>query len=143
MGIESISQAGAVLALASLVIGFTLGVVFGRGRGGNKQRMEELEGELRDTQEQLNEAQSQMSEQTERVSAHFGRTSDLLKAMTMQYRSLYEHLAEGANSLAPTDSAHSLANGDDSLLLDFDEEVAESAAKEATAEKEPEAASPS
>src|SRR5690606_39350720 len=35
------------------------------------------------------------------VSEHFAQTSKLLRDLTLQYRNVYEHLAEGARTLCP------------------------------------------
>jgi len=49
----------------------------------------------------------------EQVQQHFSKTSDLFQNMTMQYRELYDHLSEGAQSLCestPASPALELSN---------------------------------
>ena len=79
----------AVVAATGLVIGFGLG-----RRGQGARRVRQLERELR-------EARDEMTRYRSEVSQHFGETSRLLHDLTLQYRNVYEHLAEGASTLCP------------------------------------------
>jgi uncharacterized membrane-anchored protein YhcB (DUF1043 family) len=55
---------------------------------------ESLQGELRD-------AQAEYDLYRMNVLEHFSGTSDLLRDLTVQYRSVYQHLTKGASTLCP------------------------------------------
>ncbi len=102
----------APLLLAILVLGGAAlaGVLVGRSSSrAAAKRCRELEAELAASQEAFGKYRSE-------VGAHFGQTSELLRAMTHHYRAVYEHLAEGARTLCP-DQATSLGAGLDRALL--------------------------
>ena len=85
------------LAIAALVVFgvFWIGLAIGRGRARDAvERARELEDRL-----QL--AEDEMQRYRAEVSEHFGHTSLLLRDLTLQYRNVYEHLAEGARTLCP------------------------------------------
>jgi len=60
------------------------------------------------------------------VQQHFGKTSDLFQSMTVQYRELYDHLAQGARSLCDTTQPAPVLDLENKALLpqqqDADEE---------------------
>ena len=100
------------LLLAILVLGGTAlaGILWGRSSArAAAQRCRELEAELTASQAALSQYRSE-------VAAHFSQTSELLRAMTHQYRTVYEHLAEGARTLCP-EQATGLGAGLDRALL--------------------------
>jgi uncharacterized membrane-anchored protein YhcB (DUF1043 family) len=82
--------------LALVAVGLVLGLIGAGGETRERKRVRELEDELR-----------RMRDQQERyrasVAQHFGRTSDIFRNLTGDYRSLYSHLADGARTLAPDD----------------------------------------
>ena len=123
MNWELITTEGALLAVAGLLIGIVVGFLLGRGRNVDRTRLRDLESELAESQDQLNEMQDEVNQYSEQVVSHFSKTSDLLKAMTIQYRSLYEHLAEGAEKLQRDDTALGTGSQPTSLLLDFEEDA--------------------
>ncbi|MDA0824237.1 MAG: DUF1043 family protein [Proteobacteria bacterium] len=51
------------------------------------------------------ELKSELSEYKENVAAHFQTTASLLHDMTEQYRSVYEHMASGAQNLCDAEQA--------------------------------------
>ena len=116
--------------IGAALLALVVGVLIGRaGRGATRRQLEELEVRVaeRDGQiEQLEAARAELeAHRTElgvrllateqerdenrdrltryqaQVVSHFGQTTDLLKEMTLQYRSIYQHLAEGAETLCP------------------------------------------
>ncbi len=100
------------LLLAILVLGGAAlaGLLVGRSSGrAATQRCRELEAELAASQAALGQYRSE-------VAAHFSQTSELLRTMTHHYRTVYEHLAEGARTLCP-DQPTSLGAGLDHALL--------------------------
>jgi uncharacterized membrane-anchored protein YhcB (DUF1043 family) len=98
---------GLVLAVAAFLIG--------RTTGGGVARRRELELELARSiaersrieskaealREQLKAAHDEHDEYRLNVVDHFSGTSDLLRELTVQYRSVYEHLTKGASKLCP------------------------------------------
>src|SRR6516225_8795243 len=106
------------LLLAILVLGGTAlaGVLWGRSSArAAAQRCRELEAELAASQAALGQYRSE-------VAAHFSQTSELLRTMTHQYRTVYEHLAEGARTLCP-EQATGLGAGLDRALLPEEAQV--------------------
>jgi uncharacterized membrane-anchored protein YhcB (DUF1043 family) len=99
--------AGIALAAAAFFVG--------RSTGAGANRRRELEEQLADAQEelaraaadaedlleQLGKARDEHSAYRLNVMEHFSGTSDLLRDLTVQYRSVYEHLTKGASTLCP------------------------------------------
>ncbi len=82
------------LAIAiALAAGYALGVVVS-GRQRNAARVRELEEELATTREEFETYRDQ-------VSGHFTDTSKHLRDLALQYKTVYEHMAEGARTLCP------------------------------------------
>jgi uncharacterized membrane-anchored protein YhcB (DUF1043 family) len=101
-----LAAAGVALALAAFWIG--------RASAGGARRRE-LESQLSDSRDEqarlvseTESLRSQLSAEREAHDAyrldvvdHFSGTSDLLRDLTVQYRSVYEHLTKGASTLCP------------------------------------------
>ncbi len=99
--------AGAALAVAAFFVG--------RLSGGGAARRRELEDQLATAHEDLSGLAAEVEVLVERLRAareehesyrlsvveHFSGTSDLLRDLTVQYRSVYEHLTKGASTLCP------------------------------------------
>jgi uncharacterized protein len=84
-----------VLAAIALVVGVLSGMVLRRASGRRQSaRIRELETDLATSREELERYRGQVAE-------HFTQTSRLLRDLTLQYRSVYEHLADGARTLCP------------------------------------------
>jgi len=81
-----------VSIMAALGIGIGGGVLYTSRFSPASKRARELE----ETIEQLKTEQARYKDQ---VSQHFQKTANLFQDMTEQYRSLYSHLAEGAEAL--------------------------------------------
>ena len=80
-------------AVATFGAGLLLGLLLGRTRQGPARReAEELKAALRQHQEESRQYQAH-------VARHFTQTADLLRALTADYRAVYEHLAAGAQTL--------------------------------------------
>jgi uncharacterized membrane-anchored protein YhcB (DUF1043 family) len=84
-----------LLAAAVLVGAFLLGLAFGR------RRAQDAVDRARDLEDRLQIAEEEMSRYRQEVADHFAQTSKLLRDLTLQYRNVYEHLAEGARTLCP------------------------------------------
>lgn len=94
----------------ALVVGFLFGR---RGQGADRRR--ELEGELsvmrgleeegRSAREELEQrlaaASTESDAYKQKVVNHFYGTSEQLRSLTLQYRSAFDHLADGARELCP------------------------------------------
>lgn len=107
---------------AAALAGLVLGLLFGRTGRRARQRVEELEvrvserearidqleagraeleTRLATAEQERDEASDALSGYQQEVVGHFHQTSELLKEMTLQYRNIYEHLAQGAEALCP------------------------------------------
>jgi uncharacterized membrane-anchored protein YhcB (DUF1043 family) len=84
-----------IAVAAGIAIGLLAGIGLGRraGRGAAKR--------ARDLEDQLMAAEDEMKRYRAQVSDHFSETSKLLRDLTLQYRNVYEHLADGARTLCP------------------------------------------
>ncbi len=87
----------------------------GRVTGGGAKRRRELEAQLANAHEEISRLTAEAQDLLEQlrmareeheayrlnVVDHFSGTSDLLRDLTVQYRSVYEHLTRGASTLCP------------------------------------------
>lgn len=89
--------------------GFLIGLALGRASNKAERRIRELETDLE-------AARADHDRYRGDVSAHFGRTSELFRDMTLQYRAVYEHLADGARTLCPDKTDVLPAGGPEALL---------------------------
>jgi len=81
-------------AAGGVVIGLFAGVLLARRGGKSDARVRELE-------EQIARTETEHATYRGQVSQHFVETSRRLQDLTLQYKSVYEHLADGARSLCP------------------------------------------
>lgn len=100
-------------ALAGLAVGLAVGVLLGQRSNrvrayarGLEQKLEEqriaqdrLAAEAQAVRDELKRSCQEGEAYRQQVSEHFGDTSRLLRDLTLQYRSVYEHLSEGARAL--------------------------------------------
>jgi hypothetical protein len=99
-----------LIAILLVIGGVLVGLAVGRSSGrAAARRCRELEKELA-------EVQASQTRYRNEVAGHFDKTSDLLRTMTLHYRSVYEHLADGARTLCP-ERVTGLGAGDDQALL--------------------------
>lgn len=87
-----------LILLGGCLLAFLAG--FGLAAYGSRQnatRLRQAERDLEATREELEQYRQQVAE-------HFDGTSRLLRDLTLQYRAVYEHLAQGAQSLCPDGS---------------------------------------
>jgi len=111
----------AAAALAGLLVGFALA----RASGRDRRRIEELEVRVAEREGQIGQLEAgraelearlggaeqerdaaldQLADYQGQVVDHFSQTSELLKEMTLHYRTIYQHLAQGAEALCPEGS---------------------------------------
>jgi outer membrane murein-binding lipoprotein Lpp len=109
---QLLAFAGAALAL--------VGGAFAAGRrtGRGSARARELEVVVEDLRKdhecalseheaarhELKRAQRELDRYRDDVNDHFAGTSELLRELTLQYRAVYDHLAQGAALLCPDDA---------------------------------------
>ena len=84
--------------LFALIIGGGMGAVAGwylamNARGDKKRKR------IMDLENQLDQATQSRADYEAGVSEHFAKTADLLHKLTDDYRTVYRHLAEGADQL--------------------------------------------
>ena len=135
----------AVILLAG---GLAAGFLLGRSTGALRRRVRELEKDLRlasvrleGAAEELKRSEQQLEDYRNQVVAHFSGTGEKLRDLTLQYRAVWDHLAEGARTLCP-EASSALEAGLQPLPLasDASEAPAETAAVETSAEEtEPQA----
>lgn len=87
----------AALAVVLVAAAFWLG----RRTGGGAGRVRELESRLEVAAQERERVEGELRGYRERVAEHFSETSERLHELTVQYRSVYEHLAQGASELCP------------------------------------------
>jgi uncharacterized membrane-anchored protein YhcB (DUF1043 family) len=104
-----------VAIVAFALVGLGLGILLGRRGTEGAARARALETELevernartraleekRAAEEALSAARGEAERYREQVVDHFYGTSEQLRALAIQYRSLYDHLASGAQALCP------------------------------------------
>jgi uncharacterized membrane-anchored protein YhcB (DUF1043 family) len=99
--------AGSVLAVAAFLLGRTTGGGVARRRqlelqlAHSNEERSRIESEAAVLREQLKAAHDEHDQYRMNVVDHFSGTSDLLRELTVQYRSVYEHLTKGASKLCP------------------------------------------
>jgi uncharacterized membrane-anchored protein YhcB (DUF1043 family) len=106
-------QIGYLVAAAFAV---AVGAFFvGRLTGGGAIRRRELEEQLANAHDEISRAAAEVDDLLEQLGSardeheayrlnvvdHFSGTSDLLRDLTVQYRSVYQHLTKGASNLCP------------------------------------------
>jgi uncharacterized membrane-anchored protein YhcB (DUF1043 family) len=99
--------AGFAVAIAAFFVGRLTGAGAKRRRELEEQlanahrEVAQLAAEVQDRLEQLRVAREEHEAYRLSVVDHFSGTSDLLRDLTVQYRSVYEHLTKGASTLCP------------------------------------------
>ena len=84
--------------IIALIIGGAIGCLIGwysalASRGDNKRKI------ILELESQLDQARQNKVDYEAEVTEHFSRTADLLNKLTDDYRSVYTHLANGADQL--------------------------------------------
>lgn len=109
---ELSAYAVAAILAGGLAIGFGLGLLRDRANGRRARelatRLETASKERELSREELNVARETLRRverehqaYRQQVSDHFGGASEQLRELTIRYRALYEHLAQGASALCP------------------------------------------
>jgi len=103
-------------AVACLVVGVVIGVVFSSRLNSSASRVQELENQIRDIKDNH-------LTYRDNVSDHFSMTADLVQHMTESYREVYQHLASGAQDLCSNEVAGKLLPAGSDAVFDSNEEV--------------------
>ncbi len=89
---------------AALIAGFALGRLTASHASRARQLESELEVARKDAERIFGELEALREEQTRyqgQVSEHIVGTADRMRDLALQYRAVYDHLAEGARELCP------------------------------------------
>ncbi len=98
-----------VMLAAALLGGWLVGRFTGRAAANARDLAAQVEGlrkesersaaELAAAKAQIERARAELEQYRTRVSAHFAGASDRFRELSLQYRSLFDHLSEGARAL--------------------------------------------
>jgi uncharacterized membrane-anchored protein YhcB (DUF1043 family) len=66
-----------------------------------RDELERAQGEIRAGRDELERTREGLERYRGKVADHFAGTSERLRDLTLQYRAIYSHLAEGAGELCP------------------------------------------
>ncbi len=97
------------LAVMSVIIGVILRSFFTGSGGESKEKDEKIQ--------QLESEVAALEAQKSEVSGHFQKTASLLHDMTGQYKAIYEHMAEGAQTLCDENDSGAVLESLQSGLL--------------------------
>jgi len=98
---ESLAASPGLWIVIASAVAAVLGFAVGRVGGAAARRVRALQVALAEERDAHERARSEYDGYRKRVSDHFAETSEQLHDLTLQYRSVYEHLAKGATELCP------------------------------------------
>jgi hypothetical protein len=99
--LESLASPAGVWIAIGIALVALAGFAVGRFGGAAARRARSLTHELADSRAAEERTRAEHEAYRKRVADHFTETSERLHELTLQYRSVYEHLAKGANELCP------------------------------------------
>lgn len=117
----------------AVIVAALAGFALGRASGATASRVRALERELDAERSAHESTRGEANVYRKQVADHFAETSERLHELTLQYRSVYEHLAKGAGELCP----EGFAKLEGGLGLDALPEEAEPPPPELEPEPEP------
>lgn len=100
-----------LVAVGCLAVGVVIGVVLASRMNTSPSRVQELENQIRSLKESHGDYR-------DNVSDHFSMTAELVQHMTESYREVYQHLANGAQDLCPSEVASKLLPTDNDAVFD-------------------------
>lgn len=98
---ESLAASPGLWIAIAAVVAAALGFLLGRLGGAAARRARALQLALAEERAAHDKARGEYEGYRKRVADHFTETSERLHELTLQYRSVYEHLAKGATELCP------------------------------------------
>jgi uncharacterized membrane-anchored protein YhcB (DUF1043 family) len=98
---ESLASSPGLWIAIAAVVAAALGFAIGRIGGAAGRRARALQLALAEERAAHDKARGEYEVYRKRVADHFTETSERLHDLTLQYRSVYEHLAKGATELCP------------------------------------------
>jgi uncharacterized membrane-anchored protein YhcB (DUF1043 family) len=98
---ESLAASPGLWIVVVAAVAAALGFAIGRIGGAAARRARALQVALAEERAAHDKARSEYEAYRKRVADHFSETSERLHDLTLQYRSVYEHLAKGAGELCP------------------------------------------
>jgi uncharacterized membrane-anchored protein YhcB (DUF1043 family) len=101
MMLESLTVETWIAAGAAGLVLALLGFAIGRRTGAGAAAVRRLEEELDTVRVTATQRQEELDDYRGRVAEHFSDTSQKLHELTVHYRGVYEHLAQGASDLCP------------------------------------------
>ena len=107
-----------IIGMLSFLLGTVIGCILTYSIIGRNNRTRQLQVELNELTEDFRIYRDQ-------VTHHFMRTSELVQEMTQSYRSVYEHLASGAQHLCGDNEAAALRHLNTAQVTNADRPVAE------------------
>ena len=107
------------IGLLSFLLGTVIGCILTYTIVARNNRTHQLQMEL-------NELTDDFRGYRDQVTLHFMRTSELVQEMTQSYRSVYEHLASGAQHLCGDDEAAALHHTSTARVTDSSDQAIDS-----------------
>jgi hypothetical protein len=89
------------VAWIAVLIAAAAGFAIGRVTGNGARKLRALEAQLGAERSAHATTRGESAAYRKQVADHFTETSERLHDLTLQYRAVYEHLAEGASELCP------------------------------------------
>ena len=90
-----------LVAILAVLIGLAVGASLHRGVSASATRIRSLE-------KKLAEAQESSQQYKENVTQHFAQTAELVTDLTLKYKEVHDHLANGVDQLCRDEQGHAL-----------------------------------
>ncbi|HFC54090.1 MAG TPA: DUF1043 family protein [Gammaproteobacteria bacterium] len=102
---------GVLTGVIGLLAGFIAGFLAGRAsRAKDARRSTEFESELQNARQEAEEYRNRVNQHFEKTAELVGDLTNSYRDMTRRYRKVYEHLAQGAHTLASTDTGRMITS---------------------------------
>ncbi len=114
-----------LMTAVGLLVGIGIGFFIGRSAAEKATKEKaEMESELWQTKREVEEYRHQVNHHFEKAAELVGELTDSYKVMTQRYKAVYEHLAQGAQTLASREVGKKLAASTiDQLIYEANEDV--------------------
>ncbi len=120
MNIETI-----LIAAITLLVGIGIGFLIGRSSMAEAaEHSAEIESELQKIKQDTDDYRNQVNHHFEKTAELVGELTNSYKDMTQRYKKVYEHLAQGAQTLASVDTSKMIvASTIDQLIYEANEDT--------------------